>query len=60
MPEVQAKVELRHEAPRKTIVELTLTSAGVAPTSVCLAGEENGSWTSTSRSFVIMQRSETK
>lgn len=60
MAEVEAKVELRHEAPRKTIVELTLTSGGEAPTRVCLEKEEGRSWTSTSPSFVIMQSSEPK
>lgn len=52
MSEVEAKVELRHEAPRKTIVELTLTSGGEAPATVRLEEEETSSWTSTSRSGV--------
>ena len=60
MGEVKAKVELRHEAPRKTVVEVVIRPPQNGPATIHLQGEEHESWTSTSHSFVITERLETR
>ena len=60
MPEVQAKVELRHEAPKKTVVEVVIRPPKRGPAIIRLQGEDRESWTSTSHSFVIMPSSAPK
>lgn len=60
MSQIEPQVEIRHQAPQKSMVEVILTSTQKAPTTIYIEGKGVNSWTSTSPSFVITQKSETK
>ena len=55
-PVPEMRVEIRHEPPRKVVTEIQLQSEGLATTQIVIEHSERAPWTSTSPSFVIMQR----
>ncbi len=60
MAQTEPTVQLRQAVPPKPIVQITLTTTG-APSQVGPAEAREGeSWTSTLRSYVILQKSPEK